>query len=247
MRQRWIWGLALLWVFAVAAMVTTGVSYRVARRVAACVARATPAAHAEEVMKFHPVSAESAAQLQSGSTSAAQRRARRAAADTLKPLPPIPPTPAAEPTTPVPPSPPHAGELMRIGSDITVDEDQTVEGDVVAISGDVHVYGHVKGSVQALGGDVYLASTARVDGDVAAVRGELHEDPGAYVGGQRVTALARPRMRVGHRAIAEAVDHLEGRSWLHLWGFMKSLAWLLVMLGLTWLILRIAESSFRPW
>ena len=166
-------------------------------------------------------------------------------ADTLKPLPAVPPlaaVPPAAPPPPTPPAPPHAGELMRIGSDITVDQDQTIEGDVVAISGDVHVYGHVKGSVQALGGDVYLASTARVDGDVAAVRGELHEDPGAYVGGQRVTALAQPHGRVGHRAIVDAVNHLEGRRWMHMWGFANSLVWLLVMLGLTWLILRIAEA-----
>ncbi|MGH7742103.1 MAG: hypothetical protein ACRENS_08780, partial [Candidatus Eiseniibacteriota bacterium] len=103
-------------------------------------------------------------------------------------------------------------------------------------------YGHVKGSVQALGGDVYLASSARVDGDVAAVRGELHEDAGAYVGGQRVTALARPRIRSGHHPMLDVTDHLEGRSWRHMWGFARTIVWLLVMLGLTWLILRIAES-----
>jgi hypothetical protein len=241
MRRSLIWALASVWVVAVAALWSLGTPWGAAQRLAEVMGRITPAAAADEVLKFHPVSAESAAQIQSSSGSSSSRRARHAAPDTLRPLPAVPPVPPVPDVPAVPPVPPHAGELMRIGSDITVDRDQTIEGDVVAISGDVHVFGHVKGSVQALGGDVYLASTARVDGDVAAVRGELHEDPGAYVGGQRVTALGSPRVRVGHRAIAEAVDRLRGSPWRHMWGFSKTLVWLLVMLGLTWLIFRIAE------
>ena len=242
MRRSLIWAFASVWVVAVAALWSLSTPWCAAQRLAEVVGRITPAAAADEVLKFHPVSAESAAQLQSSSEGSSPKRGRRAAPDTLRPLPAVPAVPPVSAVPPVPPIPPHAGELMRIGSDITVDRDQTIEGDVVAISSDVHVYGHVKGSVQALGGDVYLASTARVDGDVAAVRGELHEDPGAYVGGQRVTALGSPRVRVGHRAIAEAIDHLTGSPWGHLWGFSKTLVWLLVMLGLIWLIFRIAEA-----
>jgi hypothetical protein len=243
MRRSLIWALASVSVLTVAALWSLGTPWGVAQRLAEVVGRITPAASADEVLKFHPVSAESAAQIQPEPTSS--RHTHHAAADTLKPLPSataVPSAPSVPSAPAIPPVPPHAGELMRIGSDITVDRDQTVEGDVVAISGDVHVYGHVKGSVQALGGDVYLASTARVDGDVAAVRGELHEDPGAYVGGQRVTALGSPRVHVGRRAIAEAMDQLHGSPWRHMWGFSRTLAWLLIVLGLIWLILRIAEA-----
>jgi len=240
MRQRLIAGLALLWVVGGLALWTlTGLG--VTKRVAEAVARLTPAACAQGTLKFHPVSAESAATMEPSSVPASPRH-RRAPADTLKPLPAAPAAPEAPAEPPSTATPPHAGELMRIGSDITVERDQTIEGDVVAISGDVHVYGHVKGSVQALGGDVYLTSTARVDGDVAAVRGELHEDPGAYVGGQRVTALAGPRLHVRPHALLDAMDRMNDHRWIHMVGFANSLIWLLVMLGLTWLILRIAEQ-----
>src|SRR6516165_3330593 len=135
---------------------------------ALCLAAALPA-RADDLLQFKPLSAESAARIEARNRHAHPARpAAPAPPDTLKP---IPPEEATTPTTPLPPSR-HAGEMMRIGSDIHVDRDQTVDGDVVAISGDVHVDGHVKGSVQSLGGDVYLSSTARVDGDVAAVKGE---------------------------------------------------------------------------
>ncbi len=198
---------------------------------------------ADDVLHFQPVSAESAARLE-----AKARRARatprhtasaHAATDTLTRLPALPAAPEAPSAPALPSIPRHSGEMMRIGSDITIERDQTVEGDVVAISGDIHVDGHVKGSVQALGGDVYLSSTSRVDGDVAAVRGELHEEPGASVGGQRVTALGGSNVRIGHRHLAEAAD-LVARPLRQLWHFMRTLAWLLVMLGMVWLIVRIA-------
>ena len=205
----------------------------------------TAAAQADEVLQFKPISPESAARY-----TARARRARAAASatiarrsapspDTLTPLP-AETEPAGEPTPPIPPTR-HAGEMMRIGSDIHVEKDQTVEGDVVAISGDVHVDGHVKGSVQSLGGDIYLGSTARVDGDVAAVKGELHEEPGAYVGGQKVTALSRRPVRIGHRHMMDPED-LVAKPLRELWRFGRTLAWLLVMLGLVWLILRIAPG-----
>ena len=203
---------------------------------ALCLAAALPA-RADDLLQFKPLSAESAARIEARNRHAHPARpAAPAPPDTLKP---IPPEEATTPTTPLPPSR-HAGEMMRIGSDIHVDRDQTVDGDVVAISGDVHVDGHVKGSVQSLGGDVYLSSTARVDGDVAAVKGELHEEPGAYVGGQRVTALSGHVSGSARRHVMEAVYLAGNRSVRELWKFGRTLAWLLIMLGLVWLILRIA-------
>ncbi|HTM57945.1 MAG TPA: hypothetical protein VL123_05960 [Candidatus Udaeobacter sp.] len=206
--------------------------------------RVAAPAHADEVLQFKPISPESASRLD------ARRHTRRIVRKTLGSPEPAPTTPdtltripdGSDVTPPGVPTPPsrHASEMMRIGSDIHVDKDQVVEGDVVAISGDVHVDGHVKGSVQSFGGDVYLGSTARVDGDVAAVKGELHEEPGAYVGGQRVTALSR---RPIHSRIHHMMDDdLIAKPLREMWRFMRTLAWLLVMLGLVWLVLRIAPG-----
>jgi hypothetical protein len=210
------------------------VTMRLARFV---VSRANPlgarAAWAADEMQFSRVSPESAAQI--------ERRMRprrgttvitRVSGDTLTPIPPM------EPDAPLPPG--RSGEMMRIGSDIHIEKDQTVVGDVVAISGDVTVDGHVKGDVTALRGDVYLGSTARVDGDVACIGGELHEDSGAFVGGQRVTALGGRVTKRIHDRVADGVDDTVERAVKNFTRFGATLAWLLVMLGLIWLAIRIA-------
>jgi hypothetical protein len=82
---------------------------------------------------------------------------------------------------------------MRVGSDIHIESDQVVVGDVMALGGDVTVDGHVEGDVVAMGGDVYVHASGRVDGDVVCMGGELHEDEGATIGGQRVTASRHGR------------------------------------------------------
>jgi hypothetical protein len=130
--------------------------------------------------------------------------------------------------------------MTRVGSDIHIEKDQTVVGDVVAIGGDVTVDGHVKGDVTALRGDVYLSSTARVDGDVACIGGELHEDSGAFVGGQKVTALSgRHERELRHLLPVEG--HVRNAV-SELTKFGVTLAWLLIVLGLIWLSMRIAGA-----
>jgi hypothetical protein len=67
---------------------------------------------------------------------------------------------------------------------------------VLGMGGDVTVEGHVRGAVTSMGGDIYLKPTAKVDGDVVVVGGQLHEEDGAQVGGQRVTALGGGKGRI---------------------------------------------------
>jgi hypothetical protein len=102
----------------------------------------------------------------------------------------------------------RTGNIMRIGSNVHVEEGQTVSGDLLALGGDVTVDGHVEGDVVSMGGDVHLSSTARVDGDVASIGGELTEEEGAFIGGQRVTARGLQGTGRGSRArrIAEDVS-----------------------------------------
>ena len=73
---------------------------------------------------------------------------------------------------------------MRIGGDVSVDEGEAIDGDVVAVGGAVRVDGDVQGDVVAVGGSVTLGPSAVVDGDVTVVGGPLHRDPGAQVRGK---------------------------------------------------------------
>lgn len=71
-------------------------------------------------------------------------------------------------------------------SDITVDRDQYIGGDVVSIGGDIRVYGEVDGDVVAVFGDVYLED-CHVRGDVAAPFGEVNRGENSVVDGDVVT------------------------------------------------------------
>lgn len=106
-----------------------------------------------------------------------------------------PPSPGvSEPSTlpepPLPPPPPRAprdrrnGDRVRIGGSVTVDEGESLAGDVVAVGGPVRVNGEVRGDVVAVGGGVTLGPRSVVDGDVTAVGGPLRRDPGAVVRGK---------------------------------------------------------------
>ena len=126
------------------------------------------------------------------------------------------------------------GEIVRLGSDITVEAGQEVQGDVLSVGGDVRVEGRVTGSVTAMGGDVSLGADARVDGDVVCMGGTLHEEPGATVGGQRVTAAPKwPGGKLFLPMIAAVGTGFEVASQL-----MKMLLWI----GFAWLIVKLAPG-----
>jgi hypothetical protein len=80
---------------------------------------------------------------------------------------------------------------VRFGGNISVDRDEIVEGDVVAIGGSIQVDGEVRGDVVAVGGSVTLGPTASVQDNVVVVGGSLTRDPGAHVGG-RVSEVRTP-------------------------------------------------------
>ncbi len=98
-------------------------------------------------------------------------------------------------------------DVVRMGENIEVGLNETIEGDVVAIGGTVTVYGHVLGDVVSVGGGVDLKSTANVKGDVVCVGGVVDREEGATVLGQNVSVgvlpkgFARliPHAKMGHR------------------------------------------------
>jgi len=127
----------------------------------------------------------------------AQRRAlfETAAAAPAPPIAPVPP-PTPEPPTvaPIEPASPASGgrererrrrgDQVRFGGDVSVDEDELVVGNVVAIGGSVRVDGEVRGEVVSVGGSVELGPRAIVTDDIAVIGGTLRRAPGAQVRGE---------------------------------------------------------------
>jgi hypothetical protein len=77
--------------------------------------------------------------------------------------------------------------VVRFGKDIHIHRHELVQGDVVAIGGDVVIEGKVRGNVVSVLGSTTLESTAIVNGDVVTVLGAYEEDPAARVRGETVT------------------------------------------------------------
>ena len=100
---------------------------------------------------------------------------------------PIPPPVVAPPPAPETParSVERKGDIVRIGGgSVTVNENERVEGDVVAIGGPVTINGEVTGDVVAVTGGLTLGPRAVVRGEVTAVGGPFKRDPGAQVLGK---------------------------------------------------------------
>jgi hypothetical protein len=107
-------------------------------------------------------------------------------------------TPERPPEAPEPPEPPdtplaragrsrHDGnDRVRFGGSVTVNQDEVVDGDVVAIGGSVRVDGQVTGDAVAIGGSLALGPKADVQGDAVIIGGTLSRDPGARIGGKLV-------------------------------------------------------------
>jgi len=78
----------------------------------------------------------------------------------------------------------YGGARVRVGSDLTVKENEEVGNDVVVILGSIYVDGKVNGEVVAVGGGVHLGPKADVRGDVTSVGGGIERSAEAKVSGQ---------------------------------------------------------------
>ena len=108
------------------------------------------------------------------------------------PEPPATPAGADAPDTPDVPEPPdfdasNANDLVRFGEDIEIPADKVVEGDVVAIGGDITVYGRVRGDAVAVGGAVRVKGAGAVEGDAVSMGGGVSTTDSASVGGSNVS------------------------------------------------------------
>jgi hypothetical protein len=79
------------------------------------------------------------------------------------------------------------GALVRVFSDVRVEANEHVDGDVVAVFGSVDIYGSVGGDVVAVFGSVNLHDSTLVEGDAVAIGGALVQPPTAVIRGESVS------------------------------------------------------------
>ena len=88
------------------------------------------------------------------------------------------------------------GDLVVFGGNVTVEEDSTIQGDTVVIGGNVTLNGNVEGSLVSIGGSTRMGETSFVEGDLVTIGGSLSRDPGSEVGGDVVTNVPAPDIRI---------------------------------------------------
>ena len=140
-----------------------------------------------------------AAEIQADKAREEARRIREEHERATRNIPEVPDTPDA-PDVPEPPDIDFdAGDnaLVRFGEDITIPADKVIDGDVVAIGGNVIVYGRVKGDCVSLGGTVDVRGKGVVEGDAVSVGGGVSTSDSGSVSGSNVS-LGTP-FEHGHR------------------------------------------------
>ncbi|MBI2264055.1 MAG: hypothetical protein HYU64_02600 [Armatimonadetes bacterium] len=92
----------------------------------------------------------------------------------------------------------HKSEsIVRIGQNVTVEQGDVVNGDIVCIGGTVHVKGKVRGDVVAPLGGIVLYSGSVIEGSAVGIFGGVREnrtagEPKPVVKGDRVSILSAP-------------------------------------------------------
>ncbi len=153
------------------------------------------------------------------------------------PVPPAPPGAPAVPAVPAPPLPPriHSDAKVSVGSGVTVDEDEVVTEDVVAVGGPLEIHGEVRGDAVAIGGpaeidgrvtgevvviggSVTLGPNADIGRDVTSVGGKVERDVAAKVGGKVSEVAFGTSAGLG---IFRSLRHLRGhdKDWTEGWEF----------------------------
>jgi hypothetical protein len=84
-------------------------------------------------------------------------------------------------------------DIVKAGSDIVVEENELVKGDVTALGGDVTIRGKVDGSVVAVGGDIMVTPTGEIEKDATSIGGDIRKEAGGLIRGQVVEVGFVPR------------------------------------------------------
>ena len=123
-------------------------------------------------------------------------------------------------------------DIIKMNRNIEISKDMVVN-DVVAIGGDVTVYGRVENNVVAVAGSVTLKDGSTVGGEVVAVGGEVLKNPNAFVK-EKITQIYLPNF------IPCLTNFLRGK-WIILWTTISLLA-LMGFLGLAVLLVALAPT-----
>jgi hypothetical protein len=120
--------------------------------------------------------------------------------------------------------------IVKFADDIVVDKDEVIEGDVVAILGNVIVDGRVEGDVVSVGGEVKIGSTGEVEGDAVSVGGGVEKEEGARVHGETVSVGPGRGFRPEVPAFSHGVFSRGGRLAIFiLWTIMVIILGLIIM------------------
>ncbi len=101
--------------------------------------------------------------------------------------------PRIEISIPKIPEEPSTSDIVKFGRDIVVEEDETVDGSVVAILGNIEIKGTVNRDVVAVFGNITVVPTGVIEGDVVSVGGEVQKETGATVRGKKTTVSFGPK------------------------------------------------------
>jgi hypothetical protein len=143
------------------------------------------------------------------------------------------PEPPDVPDTPdVPDRESDANDLVRFGEDITIPADKVVEGNVVAMGGDVTVLGRVKGDVVAVGGGIQVEGNGAIEGDAVSLGGGVATSDSASVGGSNVSIGTMRFWRGGGLPALGMVGAIGFGAWL-----ASTIAKLLLTLLFAWVAL----------
>jgi hypothetical protein len=83
----------------------------------------------------------------------------------------------------------NSGGIVTVVGNIVVPEGQVVQGDVVAIFGNIEVHGEVNGNAVSVLGNVTVSSTGKVWGDGVSVVGNLVADSDSSISGNVINIL----------------------------------------------------------
>jgi cytoskeletal protein CcmA (bactofilin family) len=89
-----------------------------------------------------------------------------------------------------------SGDLVVIGGQVIVEKTAVVNGDVVVIGGSLKMDGQSSGNAVVIGGVVALGAESSVAGDLVTVGGTLQRADGSKIGGNVVTNMPPPSIKI---------------------------------------------------
>ncbi|NNF06231.1 MAG: hypothetical protein HKN21_05685 [Candidatus Eisenbacteria bacterium] len=151
----------------------------------------------------------------------------------------------------------NAEEIVKFGQDITINEGEFIEGDVVALGGTIYNFGRIAGDCVAIGGRVVLGDNAIVEGDVVSMAGALELGENSRIGGDAVALWGDFERATSTEIEGEIIQKTRwsgipmfqlgfGDGILYdAWGLFRHIVWILVLLILSIILFKIFPSRME--